>query len=524
MSENEGSWAVVLPDHTERKMQMMQMLWQHNMQQQRLDQVKQQREFQRQAKAAQFVGTNFKDANYATGTAADPLINKMTSDARKKFADLIHKNPNMDEGDLEMQMQEDLSKISQYSASIKAGRKNIDDSVQHYQQMPGIDTGSLKNGAINRLLYQGGNKLVDDPNKIDLSKNYLDEELQANPDHYVMGDVPLSKAIETFKPKKGGNTSINERAGVTTESKYTDEYYPWQSEVKDSKGNVTGLQVNSVPATLSNGQTVIDPVTKQPMQVVDDETVSKVMTRGLSAQLKRDTDAYIKKQGYDPGDFAPGSEAYQVLGKHILYQKLKDLTPSEFRREQKKTNASFVDKMQAGIVDALGRTLSKSEQVKEEKLLNGNFGKLRQAVNLSPQAIQSSTPYTDQNTGKQYLDVTSFVGGFHTDADKKATEYDPGYKQVQHLLIDPTNPGKLYTVEGKDGHIQEYSDKALDGLMMRHAASNKHDNLADVEKVIGKIPIKPNIQVARQARAELELNRRQQQAAAQDQILNFGQK
>jgi len=172
------------------------------------------------------------------------------------------------------------------------------------------------------------------------------------------------------------------------------------------------------------------------------------------------------------------------------------------------------------MVDALGRTLSKSEQAKDEKLLNGNFGKLRQAVNLSPEAVKSGLPYQDPNTGKQYIDITSFVGGFGTDADKKATEYDPGYNQVQHLLIDPTAPGKLFTVEGKDGHIQEYDDKGIDAIMLRHATANGHENLADVKKIIEKIPIKPNIQIARQARAELEYKRRQQQASAQEAILN----
>lgn len=523
MSGNPGSWAVVLPDHSQQDMQRMQMLWQHNQQQQQRQAIQQQREQQRQANAAKFVGDNFKDANYATGTAADPLINQMTSEARQKFAKMIHENPNMDEADLEMQMQGDLSKISQYSSAIKAGRKNIEESAQHYQQMPGIDSDSLKQGAINRMLFNGGKTLVNDPNNIDLSRNYLDEELSGNPQHYVMGDTPLAKTIETFKPKEGGDRMTNERAGVTTETGYTSKMYPWQSIQKDARGNPIGLQTKGVPAMLS-GQPVVDPVTHQPMQMVDDETLNRVMTPGVAAMVKRDTDGYIRAHGYDPSEFKAGSEAYKVLSRHILYNKLNDLTPSEFKRESKKTNASFVDKMQAGVFNLLGQGMNKSEQVKEEKLLNGNFGKIRQAVNMSPDAVQAAVPFSDPNSGKQYLDVTSFVGGFGTDADKKASQYDPGYKQVQHLLIDPANPGKLYTVEGQDGHIQEYDGKGIDAVMLRHANANGHDNLADVKKVIDKIPIQPNVQVARQARAELEYKRRQQAAAAQQAILNpFGQ-
>src|SRR5579859_3097467 len=297
-----GTWAVVLPDQTAKNQQIMQMLWQHNMQQQRFNEVKQQRELQRQAAAAKFVGENFKDANYATGTAADPIINKMTSDARQKFAKLIHENPNMDEGDLEMQMQGDLSKISQYSAAIKSGRKNIEESVQHYQNMPGVDVGNLKGAAINRMLNQGGNEIVDDPNKIDLSRNYLQEELDTNPQHYVMGDTPLVKTIEGFKPKEGGNTSTSERAGVTTQSGYTAKQYPWQSLQKDAKGNVTGLKVNSVPAVLSNGQAIVDPITKQPMQVVDDDTYNRFSGGANQANIKRDVVDYVRSHNMNPED------------------------------------------------------------------------------------------------------------------------------------------------------------------------------------------------------------------------------
>lgn len=510
---------MTLPDQTAKNSQMMQMLWQHNYQQQRMTALQQNRELVRQQKSAQFVDANLNDKNYATGTAADPLINNMTSAARMKFAKLIHENPNMDEGDLEMQMQNEIGKISQYSALIKAGRKQIDDGVQHYKDQPGIDTDALRQGAMTNLLYQGGNKVVDDPSKIDLNKNYIDDELQARPDHYVIGDMPIMNSIEHLKPKKGGDTTINENMGVTHENKYTDQIYPYQQLKTDAKGSVTGVQMKGVPATLSNGQTLTDPETNKPMQVVDDNTMKMVMTHGVAAQLKRDTDDYIKANGYNPQDFTPGSEAYNILGKHILYKKLESLTPSEFTHETKKTNASIVDKMQLGIVDALGRTLSKADEKKKDELLNGNFGKLRQAVNLSPQALQAAVPYTDPSSGRQFLDVTDFVGGFNTSADKKATQYDPGYKQIGRVLIDPANPGKMYTSEGTDGHIQEYDSGGIDAVQLRHAAANGHKDLTDVKTIINNIPIKPDISAARQARAEMEYKRRQQQAAATNFII-----
>lgn len=512
-----GSWAVTLPDQTAKNSQMMQMLWQHNMQQQRMAGLQQNRELARQAKSAQFVDANLKDSNYATGTAADSLINNMTASARQKYADLIHKNPNMDEGDLEMQMQNDIGKISQYSAAIKAGRKQIEEGVQHYKDQPGIDVDALRQGAMTNFLNQGGTKVVDDPSKIDLNRNYIDDELQAHPDHYVIGDMPIMNSIEHLKPKKGGDTTINETAGVTRENKYTDQIYPYQSLKTDPKGNVTGVQMNGVPATLSNGQTLTDPDTNKPMQVVDDNTMKMVMTHGVAAQLKRDTDDYIKSHGYKPEDFTPGSEAYNILGKHILYKKLESLTPSEFTHETKKTNASIVDKMQLGVVDALGRTISGAEERKEQELLGTKNAKIRLAANMDPRMVDAGTPYTDPSSGKQYIDVTDAIGGFKTLNDKKGTEYTDPVHQVAKVMVDPSNPGSIYTQEG--GNIVEYKGKAIDALLTRHAAANDYKSQKEVDIINDKIPIKPDLQAARAARAAMEYKRRQQQAAVTNQLI-----
>lgn len=526
MAENEGSWAVTLPDTTQQNNQMMQTLYQHSMQQQRMNAIQQNRELMRQQRAAAFVGNNFKDSNYATGTAADPLINKMTADARGKFAKMIHENPNMDEAELEMQMQGDLSKISQYSSAIKAGRKNIEESSQHYQQLPGIDSDALKQGAISHMIFNtdptGKKTLIDDPNKIDLSKNFLDEELTARPELYVKGDEPLMSEIKKYEPKdlKGGN--VRDHAGTTVDNSFIYSKYPWQNVLKNNKESIIGAKTNSIPATLSNGQTVIDPSTGKPMQIVDDETMARLNTPGVAAQLKRDTDAYIKKNGYKLEDFLPGSEAYKILGKHILYNKLEELTPSKYLPNDIQKNASIVDKMQLGIVDALGRAIGGKDEKHKEALLGSNYGKIRLAVNMDPTVLAGGKPYTDPASGKQFIDVTDAVGGFNALGDKKRgsapNDYDkdgnklPDFKQVEKVMVDPSNPGTIYTKEGDN--IRSYSGKELDGLLTMHAPANGHKDLKDVKTIIDGIPIRPNIQVARQARAELEFKRRQAQADA----------
>lgn len=527
---NPGSWAVVLPDKSaQMQNQLLSTLYTRNMQQQRIQSLQQQRELVRNQNLTKFLGENFKDSNYATGTAADPVINQMTSDAREKFAKVIHDNPNMDEAELEMQMQQELGKISQYSSKIKAGKQAIDDQTGRLANEPGVDVAGLRNGAMTNFLYNvdpGGSKTLRSLDQLDPSKNYVNDTLSNSPELYVQGDQPIAKAIEGYKPKKGGDTAISENKGVTTENKYTDQVYPWQAPTKDAKGNVTGIQMNGQPATLADGTILKDPKTGQPLQIVNDETAGMFNTPGAQAMVRRDVNQYIKDNGGKPEDFPVGSEGYNMLSKHILYNKLNELTPSEFTHERKQTDASIVTKMQLGVVDALGRTITRSEEQKEQELLGSRNGKIRLAASFDPTVISAGKPYTDQNSGKQYIDVTDAVGGFHTLADEKGTTVDtktgekiPGPKQIDRVMIDPQNPGVIYTeehpvsadggVDENQSHIVEYKGKDIDALLTRHATANGYKSLKEVRDINDKIPIQPNMAAVRQLRAELEFQRRQ---------------
>jgi hypothetical protein len=472
--------------------------------QQKDKELENQREQGRQARAAKFVGDNFKDANFATGTAADPLIATKTAQARSKFAKLIHDNPNMDEGELEMQMQQDLSDISRFSDSVKAGRKSIEEGAQHYAQLPGIDSDRLKQGAIQRMLYNtddsGKKKLNETP---DLTKDYLNDELQEHPDLYVQGDLPLMKSIENFKPKKGTSTSINEHAGVTTEHKLATQTYPWQELATDAKGNPTGLRTKS-ETIMAGGRSI---------PVVDEDTFQRVMTPGVAAMLKRDADDYIKKSGVDPRNVPEGSEAYKNLGRAILYKKLNDLTPSEYSTEIKKTNASFVDKLQLGIINAAGNATTRAQKKHEDDLTGSGFGTMLKAVNGDSTVIQNGTPYHDPDSGKDLVDITDQVGGFKTAADVKPTQTHPGHQIVQKLLVDPANPGKLFTLE--HGVLQEHSRKDVEKMIITHAPANGWDNRNDINDLLKLVPFQKPSGVEQNTNQQV-IEKAKAQKAAQD--------
>lgn len=495
---NQGFGAEILPNPAAGQMQTLQMLQQRAFQQQQFQAAQDNRELLRKQHLSEFMGKEFNDKNYGTMTAMDPVLSNMVAQSRQKFAKIIHDNPNMDEADLEGQMQGDIARISDLSEKVKAGKAQIDQQLKDRKDLAGIDVGALQQGALKNLLYQGGNTVISDPSKIDLSKDYIDEELQNRGNLYVQGDQPLMSTIESYKPQKGGDTKIGENKGVTTEDKYTSSLYPWESLQHNNNGNVTGKAVNSVPATLKDGTVVADPTTGKPMQVVDPATMQKFATLGNAANIKRDTDEFIRSHGMDPSKWQPGTEAYNILARHVLYNKLSELTPSELQLEHKKTDASVVTKMQLGIVDALGRTVTKADERREAELLGTRNAKIRQAANLDPTVIQAGVPTTIE--GHNLIDITDPVGGFETLADKKSgpTDIDPktgaklpDFKAISKVLVDPAQAGKIFTLEGPEGHqhLVEYSGKDIDALLTRHAPANGYKSLNDVNEINKKIPI-----------------------------------
>lgn len=523
---NQGFGAAVLPDPSIETDRAMQMLWQHQYRQNQFASMQQQREFIRNKNLSDYLDKRLDNKNFATGDPeADPLIDGQLSALHQKYANLIAKNPNIQEADLDGPMQEDLNNLTQYAAKIKGVRAQVNQGILKYGPNSGIDTEALQKGAMHQALYQGGDQLITDPSKIDPSQDYLENEMMAHPGLYVKGDQPLNNMLTQYKPQELGNTNTSENQGVTTTLGYKAKVYPWQTLTSDSKGNPTGLQTKGVPATL-NGATLTDPETNKPMMTVDEPTMRTFATEGVAAQIKRDTDQYITDHGYDPKQFQPGSDAYNLLARHVMYNQLNSLTPSEFTTDKKKTDASIVTKMQLGMVDALGRTITRAEEEKKQELLGTTNGKIRLAASFDPTIVNAGVPYQDPTTGKQFIDVTDAVGGFKTLQDQKspATALDksgnklPDYKQVGQILVDPQNPGKLYTVEqpNKDSpetHIVEYSGSDIDALLTRHAKANGYKSQKDVDEINHSIPIVPNMAAARAARAALELKRRQSNAS-----------
>lgn len=517
---NQGYGTEVLPDPSLQTDRTMQMLWQHQQRQNQFASMQQQRELVRNKQLSDYLDKNLDNKNFATGDPeVDPLIDGQLAALHQKYAKQIAANPNLGEADLDGQVQADLTGLSQYAAKIKAGRQAITQGLLKYGPNSGIDTEALEKGATHQMLYQGGNTLITDPSKIDMSQDYLENEMMAHPGMYVKGDQPLNNMITQYKPQELGSTNVSENNGVTSTVGYKAKVYPWQMLSTDSNGNPTGVQTRGVPAVL-NGETLIDPETKKPMQVLSEPDMRQFANEKVAAQVKRDTDAYISDHGYDPKQFQPGSDAYNLVARHVLYNQLDKLTPSEFTTDHKKTDASIVTKMQLGMVDALGRTITRAEEQKEQELLGSRNGKIRLAASFDPSIVNAAdpTPFVDQRSGRSFLDVTDAVGGFNTLQDKKAgpTDIDPktgtklpDYKQVQKVLVDPQNPGKLYTLE--NGHVVEYAGKDIDALLTRHASANGYKSLKDVNEINDKIPIIPNMAAARQARAALEFKKRQAQ-------------
>lgn len=496
---------------------------QEQMRQQKLQDAENQRKLDNQNRVTKYVNdqTDIKQhPEYATGTAADPLINGQLKDVHDKWIKNIRENPNMTEAEITDGMDADIRNINQTATNIKAARQRIEDGVKGYEKIPGAKTLNLKENAIDRMLYDTddkGNKVL--KKKIDPNQDYVGDEIHENASNYVNGDAALDDVFSREDKQRSPISDVEktDHAGVKIQSGMKGSIAPYQHPIYDKNGRITGIGTNSEQA--------IDPDTKKPipgMQVVDDATFQKFNTPGMMIRLKGDVDKMLTQAGIDPKTVDPTSEKYKLFVKHAMLLAIdknakKDITPVD-----NQTNANFLDKQQAGLGAVLNVQETKAQKAHDEQLSGSNYGRLVDAVNGDPKILDAGTARTvTTGDGKQHhlTDITDVVGGFATNQDGKLPN-GTDYNKIVAIYVDRNDPGKLYIQERGDPHGSTYNPahdsgnlkvlnaKEVENMMRRHGAENGFaKNSNDIDRLLKLKPfVKP-------AEKKLTVRERHAQAA-----------
>lgn len=425
----------------------------------RLRQEEEQR--QQQDALVKYVGSEFADKNYMTGSAYDPVINKQLADIRQKYAGMLQK-PGFNMADVQFLMQKDLSDMTSLSSNIKALRTNVDQQVKSYEKFPGIDANALRQVALTNAFYKTdpktGQRVLKASTELDPSEDYIQSVIRENPDLVAKGDQGLRTQLKAFQPQSTGDAVTKEVKGVTTEHKYTAKLPPYMQLVKDANGIATGVEVR--------GEEL--PNFKNPdgsaIKVADQDTYQTFITNPAAAVALNSM--FKNWNSSQKTKIDPSSDEADIVRRKLLYDYLGKNAVYEFKPESKVTNNSLRDKLDFGLpLQSYRSGLSDAAKLFKEdsKLRQADPALILRAMG-GDQTVLEGAPTKEVN-GKTYYDIAASIGGIKLGYDK---ERKPVY--ATELLVDPISKELVRT--GSDGSTQAYSGKDIRAFIKRTAEYN----------------------------------------------------
>jgi len=397
---------------------------------------------QRQDTLARYVGQEFNNKDYMTGTVADPLINQRIADQKQKYLSMLSQNPKMSNADLQFMMQKDIGDLSSMSSGLKNGNANIQAQAKAFSKYPGVDSNAIEQMARARMLYdidpKTGAKKMKDPATIDYSKDYVSEVIMEHPEVITKGDSGLRAYLKGFQLSKIGNSEQFEKDGVTRKQVYTLEKPDFMEEVRDKRGWVTGAKVRS------ENIAGVEVASQDVYEAFNTDPSTSIYLQSRFKDWNKNS-----KQKIDPA-----SPEADIVKRKILFDELQQKAVTKFDAGSTQSNNTLVDKQQMGIpLQSYRAGLSDAAKLlKENQKLEGlDTGLLMRGLGGEATVLEGA-PTVEVNGRPQY-DMTSTIGGMKVGYDK---ERKPIY--ATGVFVDPIT--KKITLQTADG-MKEYAGKDI---------------------------------------------------------------
>lgn len=282
---------------------------------------------------------------FATGTAADPVINDGLNGMFMKYADRIKQNKGESMSNILFDMQQDVNKLKGYSTNVKALREQIDGNVNKYAQgAKDIDANVLKRDALSSALFKidpsTGQPTLKDPTEIDLQQDYVGEIIKNRPEDvfgkslFWMND--RVKAMEEVK--QTGKTGVDNN-GVKRTMKWSANLKPFEEIVTDPKtGSVTGVRMKTKTEKI-NGKDVTT-LAPEVYQAMFGGTEDEFRIRAIMRRQAKENGVYVD----------PNTPEGEVMKRAVAYDLLKAFRPQgDFTLERDENEDVWKSKQNAGI-------------------------------------------------------------------------------------------------------------------------------------------------------------------------------
>ncbi len=435
----------------------------------------------RQDMLSKYVGTQFEDKNYMTGTALDPYFHSQLIDAKTRATDTIRKNPSMSMGDLQFMIKKDMNDIGGSALGIKNARATIDAQAKEFEKYPGLDANAMKQLALTNMIYDvdpnTGARKPKDVSKIDFNKDYLSEAIDQHPELIAHGDLPLRNFTKGYQSADIGGKRKSEYKGVTRLESYTGKVPGYAEAVFGDPKNptfATGVQLRGevIPGVKNPDGTPMKVIDKGVYDSYNSDPGSSIVLH----KMFKDFNQQLVKAGKQPIDSK--SEQGELVKRKLLYDNLNSNGVHSYKPDFEQTNNNLIDKQQLGVPLYRQGMSDTAKLLKENAKLDGlDPSVIMKGLGGDQGALEGAS--TTEIDGKQYYDLTGSIGGMKTGYDKDhkpvfatGVFVDPVSKSL-HVVTD----GGEKTYQGKDvrrfiknvanynGVTNDKADKILNNYM-----------------------------------------------------------
>jgi hypothetical protein len=393
---------------------------------------RQREEADRQDALVGYLGKEFDEKNFATGTPTDRVINDSLRQMKQNYTGMIMKNPNIRMSEMGYMIQNDVEKLNRYSVNAKTVRAGIEDATKGLEADKSVDAKAVKLGALNKAFFdldpESGQYKLKDPDQIDLNRDYTGEFMQERPDLWVRGNMGIEDWVNNQKAEAAGEETTTDKDGIKNTSSWSANLRPYQQPLKDESGKVVGIGVKANAVEFPDGTR---------MQVLDKGMYESLINanRGTKGYL----DKMIKKNpvfkdvdlNSEEGDLLRRRFAFEELSRNFNQGdafKVKDIEDRSALRER------------ADLFGAAAIMSGRGGQ-KEEK--PNVIDALIRAKNGDPSIVQG-----DSGKGGM-IDITSRMPGatVYSGKTKKMQDGKAMPESYSSILFNPKDGEVYYTDE-----------------------------------------------------------------------------
>lgn len=292
---------------------------------------------------------------FATGTAADSVINDWLNGMFMKYADRIKQNKGESMSNILFDMQQDVNKLKGYTTKVKAIRDRVKTETDTFaKDNPDVDASVLERNSLTAALFKRdpatGQPVLKDPDEMDLNQSYVQNQIRNKEDEVFKQDYSVFSNLANKTPgvKLKGNVGDDVK-GVKTKRAWEAELKPFEEFVTDKEGQYTGVRIKFDVKKDANGMPVKGKDGKEirmlPKDVYDNFIGNTGNEYRVRAELKRQANRAGK---YIDPNTPEGEEAKRI----IAYDLLNAFRPQgTFSFIDDKNQDAWVGKQQAGVTN-----------------------------------------------------------------------------------------------------------------------------------------------------------------------------